>query len=84
MGIFSERFLSYSKEKGSDELTVSLVVEKDLERKIDPDFARSSINFIIGYAIFSDYLPIPFVSSAERTGAAIFQWEINFARNRFA
>ena len=82
MGIVSDRLLTYAKEKGSEELTVSLLVEKELERKIDPDFARSAINFIIGYAIFSDSFPDPFVSSVERTGAAIFQRELNLTRNR--
>ena len=82
MGIVPERLLSYSKKKGSDGLTVSLLVEKELGRKINPDFARGAINFIIGHAIFSDFLPDPFVSSAERTGAAAFQRELNFDRNR--
>ncbi len=45
MGIVSDRLLTYSKEKGSEELTVSLLVEKEFGRKIDPDFARSAINF---------------------------------------
>ena len=82
MGIVADRLLTYSKEKGSEELTVSLLVEKELGRKIDPDFARSAINFIIGYAIFSDAFPEPFASPVERTGAAIFRRELNFARNR--
>ena len=82
MGIVADKLLTYSKEKSSEELTVSLLVEKELGRKIDPDFARSAINFIIGYAIFSDAFPEPFASSVERTGAAIFRRELNFARNR--
>ncbi len=57
-------------------------MEKELGRKIDPDFARSAINFIIGYAIFSDFFPDFFLSSAERTGTAAFRRELNFARNR--
>ena len=82
MGIVPERLLRYSKEKGSEELTVSLLVEKELGPKIDSDFARSAINFIIGYAIFSDFFPDFFISSAERTGAAAFRRELDFARNR--
>ena len=82
MGIVSDRLLTYSKEKDSEELTVSLLVEKEFGRKIDPDFARSAINFIIGYAIFSDSFPDPFASSVERTGVAIFRRELHFARNR--
>ena len=84
MEIGPDRFLSYSKEKGSEELRVSLVVKKDQEREIDPFFAAGALNSTIGDAIFSNYLPIPFIASAERTGAAIFQWEIDFARNHFS
>ena len=47
-----------------------------------PFFAAGALNSTIGDAIFSNYLPIPFIASAERHGAAIFQWEIDFARNR--
>ena len=89
MGIVTDRFLTYSKEKDSEELTVSLLVAKKIGRKIDPDFrkidpdfARSAINSIIGYFIFSDSFPYPFISSAERTGATIFRRELNSNRNR--
>ncbi len=82
LGIAQERFLRYSKERGSEELTVSLVVQRDQEREIDPFFTERSVNFIIGNAIFSDSLPTPFIASAERTGLAIFRRELNFARNR--
>ena len=51
-------------------------------RGIIPCFLKQVLNSTIGDAIFSNYLPIPFIASAERTGAAIFQWEIDFARNR--
>ena len=82
MRISQERFLRYSKEKGSEELTVSLVVKKDQEREIDPFFTERVVKFIIGNAIFFDSLPTPFITSAERTGVAIFRRELNFARNR--
>ena len=89
MGIVTDRFLTYSKEKDSEELTVSLLVAKKIGRKIDPDFrkidpdfARSAINSIIGYFIFSDSFPYPFICSAERTGATIFRRELNSNRNR--
>jgi hypothetical protein len=32
--------------------------------------------------VFGDLFPKPFIASAERTGAAIFRKELNFARNR--
>ncbi len=82
MRITQERFLAYSKEKGDEDLTVRLVMEKELGQKIDPDFARDVISLIISNIVFSDVLPLPFISSAERTGAAAFRRELNFARNR--
>ena len=82
MEIFPDRPLTYSKKRGSEELTLALTVEGDQERAIDPFFAKSAVDFIITGTIFSDYFPKAFVSSAERTGAAIFRRELNFARNR--
>ncbi|MFB1490054.1 MULTISPECIES: hypothetical protein [unclassified Thiocapsa] len=32
--------------------------------------------------LFGHLFPPPFIASAERTGAAIFRKELNFARNR--
>ena len=80
--IAQERFLTYSKRKESEELTVTLVVEKERGKEIDRLFAERAINFIIGNAIFSDSFPTPFIASAERTGVATFQKELDFARNR--
>ena len=82
MEIFPDRPLTYSKKKGSEELTLALAVEGDQERAIDPFFAQSAASFIIGNTIFSDSFPTPFISSVERTGAAIFRRELDFARNR--
>ena len=80
--VAQERSFIYSKEKGSEELRITLAVERDQERAIDPFFTTGAINLIIGNAIFSDSLPTPFITSAERTGVAIFRRELNFARNR--
>jgi len=72
----------FSKHEGSEELTITLGLEKGEEREIDATIARSAINFIIKNVIFPDFLPRPFISSAERTGVAIFRRELDFARNR--
>ena len=42
MEIFPDRPLTYSKKKGSEELTLALAVEGDQERAIDPFFAQSA------------------------------------------
>ena len=43
---------------------------------------RTSITETINRIIFDQFFPTPFISSTERTGAAIFRKELNFARNR--
>ena len=81
MGIFQERLFRYSMHKGSEELTVTLVMETEDGRDINSDFAKEIINFIIASTLFSHSFPEPFISSAERTGASIFRKDLNFARN---
>ena len=71
-----------SKKRESEELTVTLRVEA-LDNEVDPLFAKEAIgSAVIGNTIFLDSFPRPFISSAERTGAAIFRRELDFARNR--
>ena len=81
IGIASERSFVYSKRKGSEELIVALALEGDQEREIDPVYAESVIDFIISDAVFYDSFPVPFISSAERTGATIFRRELNLDRD---
>lgn len=70
------------KEKGSTELIVSLLIETDAEDTAPVDFSRHFISRAIKDIVFGGVIPKPFVSSAERTGAAIFQKELDFTRNR--
>lgn len=81
-GVNQEPFLISSKETGSEELLFTLAVERKKGRTIDSTVAAEFISFTIGNAIFSNSFPRPFISSAERTGVAIFRKELNFARNR--
>ena len=80
--ITQERNFAYSKRRGSDELTVTLMMGKEQEKPINPSLAGFVANAVISNAIFADSFPTPFISSAERTGVAIFRKELNFARNR--
>ena len=72
-------FLSLSKAEGENHLIVSLLMDKGI-------FAAEMIKGIISEGIigllFGSAFPRPFIASAERTGAAIFRKELNFARNR--
>lgn len=72
---------SITKSEESTELVVTLLVEKGkvkIPRNIIEDFISDALKEII----FGHLLPNPFIASAERTGAAIFRNELNFARNR--
>ena len=73
---------TYLKGMRSEQLTVTLAVERERERQINPLFAQEVISSIIGNTIFLESFPTPFISSTERTGAAIFRSELDFARNR--
>ena len=80
--INQEPFLIASKEEGSEELVFTLVVDRKSSPGIESIFAEDVMSRIICNAIFSNSFPRPFISSAERTGVAIFRRELNFARNR--
>lgn len=81
MGAAKSELFSITKKTDSPILNISLLVAQD-KVKITADL----INRIIGEALkdilFAHLFPAPFIASAERTGAAIFRNELNFARNR--
>lgn len=73
---------SYFKPPDTDKLNIFLEIRTEQDGRIDPDFARAAIQFILTQVTFSYAIPTPFICSAERTGVAIFRKELNFARNR--
>ncbi|WP_419616562.1 AAA family ATPase [Thiolapillus sp.] len=81
MGAAKTQLFSISKKADSPVVSISLLVEKENVR-----IPENVISRIIGDAlkeiIFGHIFPQPFIASAERTGAAIFRKELNFARNR--
>jgi AAA15 family ATPase/GTPase len=81
MGAAKTQLFSISKKADSPLVTISLLVEKEKVR-----IRQNVISRIIGDAlkdiVFGHLFPHPFIASAERTGAAIFRKELNFARNR--
>ena len=72
---------SITKSAGSTDMVVTLLVDKD-EIRIPRDVIQRFIGMSLREIIFGQYLPNVFISSAERTGAAIFRKELNFTRNR--
>jgi hypothetical protein len=62
-------------------LRVTLLSDKS-NIKIPHQVISRAIGDAIKEIIFGRLFPNPFIASAERTGAAIFRKELNFARNR--
>lgn len=63
-------------------LNISLIVEKSSDDLPPRHLVENMISDGIGYAIMGRLIPKPFLASAERTGAAIFQKELDFTKNR--
>jgi AAA15 family ATPase/GTPase len=81
MSAASTEIFSITKDESDTEMVVTLLVEKE-KVKIPRDFIKLVIADALKEIIFAQVLPNPFIASAERTGAAIFRKELNFARNR--
>ena len=75
------RVVSMSKKKESMTLEASLLVDK-LDAEIPEFLVGRLISEAINEILFARFLPDTFISSAERTGIAIFRKELDFARNR--
>lgn len=63
-------------------LNVKLSANGENREILPEQIVRNSIEDAIRNGIVSKIIPKPFLASAERTGAAIFQSELDFTRNR--
>ena len=57
IGIIFARFLAYSKKKGSEDVTVNLVIDKDIAQQIDPDFVRVPLTLLSPTLFFTILFP---------------------------
>ena len=73
--------ISISKPEDEPYLSITLLTETE-KINLPVHFLEEIIYDSIQDIIFSQFFPRPFIASAERTGAAIFRKELNFARNR--
>jgi hypothetical protein len=73
--------ISISKPEDEPYLSITLLTETE-KINLPVHFLEDIIDNSIKDIIFSQFFPRPFIASAERTGAAIFRKELNFARNR--
>ena len=75
--------LSLVKAKGEEELVISLLMLMEGEKgSFPPRMIKEIISDRVIESLFDKIFPQPFIASTERTGAAIFRKELNFARNR--
>jgi hypothetical protein len=72
---------SITKSEDSNTLVVTLLANKG-NNKIPLNILEDIIEDAVKDIIFAQIFPRPFIASTERTGAAIFRKELNFARNR--
>ena len=81
MGTAKTQLFSICKKTDSNTVSITLLVDKG-SVKISPRAIHKVIGEALEEIIFGNLFPRPFIASAERTGAAIFRKELNFARNR--
>ena len=82
IGLNKTEFLSLVKRDGEKTLTVSLLVDARADEVPPLDLIKDMISNALVEIILGHVFPDPFIASTERTGAAIFRKELNFARNR--
>ncbi|MCL5123677.1 MAG: ATP-binding protein [Deltaproteobacteria bacterium] len=69
--------------KSESELEASLLIDKSKDTAMPrKDVISAVLSDAIKEAVYSQEFPNAFIASAERTGAAIFRKELDFARNR--
>ena len=80
VGSDDDAIVSLSKKAGDYDLVTTLI--RSRTTAWPSEMIREVISDGIIEILFSDVLPRPFISSAERTGAAMFRKELDFARSR--
>ncbi|MEO5357245.1 MAG: ATP-binding protein [Nitrospirae bacterium YQR-1] len=77
----NNKLFAISKQADDSKFLISLLVDKD-DVKVPSQIISQIIGDAVKEILFSSLFPNVFIASAERTGAAIFRKELNFARNR--
>ncbi len=81
VGSQNRPFFAISTMKRSAKLEISLLGEKQ-KVNISESRVRRLINYTVNKIVFEKFFPDAYIASTERTGAAIFRKELDFARNR--
>ena len=80
-GSGTTNMISVNKAENSPIISISLLTDKK-EVKLTKEALSKYINFTLTEIIFNQFFPKTYIASTERTGAAIFRKELDFARNR--
>ncbi len=81
-GTAKRSVLQISSSESKYELVASLILEKDNDDLPPKHIIENMIGEGIAATVLGKLVPKPFLASAERTGAAIFQKELDFTKNR--
>ncbi len=81
MGGSKNELFSIIKKNDVNYVEISLLVERD-KVKVPAEIIKRIIGSALKDIVFGNTIPHPFITSAERTGGAIFRKELNFAKNR--
>ncbi|RJP25405.1 MAG: hypothetical protein C4527_17195 [Candidatus Omnitrophota bacterium] len=81
IGSAKTQIFSIMKQSNESTISITLLTEKETV-KIPKQIIKRAIGDAVKEIIFGHLFPRAFIASAERTGAAIFRKELNFARNR--
>jgi len=71
-----------NKKRGENSIDIDITSKTENGSEIKEDLLVRQINYSINKTLFGDVFPATFIASIERTGAAIFQRELDFTRNR--
>lgn len=82
IGLNKTQFLFLTKAAEETDLVISLLSDAETVKVHPTSMIEDMISDALNEIIFDKVFPNPFIASAERTGAAIFRKELNFARNR--
>lgn len=81
VGALNTKLFSISKKSDTSKVSILLLVARE-NVKISNEFIKHIVGNALNEIVFGHFFPRPFIASAERTGAAIFRKELDFARNR--
>ena len=80
-GSGTTNIISVDKKINSSIISISLLIDHK-KTKLTKDALKNYINHILSEIIFGQFFTNTYIASTERTGAAIFRKELDFARNR--